>query len=44
MFRILKERPELLGLSIDEMTGVVVTGDQLEVIEEGRRLVQHGGT
>ena len=43
MFRILKERPELLGLSIDEMTGVVVTGDQFEVIEGSYVLVYDGG-
>jgi len=34
MFQILQERPELLGLSIDEMTGIVVAGDQFEVIGE----------
>ena len=34
MFQILQERTELLGLSIDEMTGIVVAGDQFEVIGE----------
>ncbi|MFP6721723.1 MAG: cyanophycinase [Candidatus Poribacteria bacterium] len=43
MFQILKGRPELLGLSIDEMTGVVVTGDQFEVIGESYVLVYDGG-
>ena len=43
MFQILKERPKLLGLSIDEMTGVVVTGDQFEVIGESYVLVYDGG-
>lgn len=32
MFDILKERPELLGIGIDENTAIVVTGDQFEVI------------
>ena len=43
MFQILQERPELLGLSIDEMTGIVVTGDQFEVIGESYVLVYDGG-
>ena len=41
MFQILQERPELLGLSIDEMTGIVVAGDQFEVI--GESYVQYPG-
>lgn len=32
MFTILKERPELLGIGIDEDTAIVVTGDEFEVI------------
>ena len=32
MFDILKNRPELLGISIDERTAIIVTGDQFEVI------------
>lgn len=32
MFDILKNRPELLGISIDEGTAAVVTGNQFEVI------------
>ena len=43
MFHILQERPELLGLSIDEMTGIVVAGDQFEVIGESYVLVYDGG-
>ena len=43
MFQILQERPELLGLSIDEMTGIVVAGDQFEVIGESYVLVYDGG-
>ena len=43
MFQILQERPELLGLSIDEMTGIVVTGDQFQVVGESYVLVYDGG-
>ena len=43
MFQILQERPELLGLSIDEITGIVVGGDQFEVIGESYVLVYDGG-
>ena len=43
MFQILQERPDLLGLSLDEMTGIVVTGDQFEVIGESYVLVYDGG-
>ena len=43
MFQILQQRPELLGLSIDEMTGIVVAGDQFEVIGESYVLVYDGG-
>ena len=32
MFEILDHRPELLGLGLDENTGIVVTRDQFEVI------------
>ena len=32
MFDILKNRPELLGISVDERTAIVVKGDQFEVI------------
>ena len=32
MFDILKNRPELLGISVDEGTAAVVTGNQFEVI------------
>ena len=32
MFDILQKRPELLGLSIDESTAVLVKGDQFEVL------------
>ena len=42
MFQILQERPELLGLSIDEMTGIVVTGDQFQVVGESYVLVYDG--
>ena len=43
MFQILQERPELLGLSIDEMTGIVVTSDQFQVMGESYVLVYDGG-
>ena len=43
MFQNFQERPELLGLSIDEMTGIVVAGDQFEVIGESYVLVYDGG-
>ena len=43
MFQILQERPELLGLSIDEMTGIVVIGDQFQVVGESYVLVYDGG-
>ena len=43
MFQILQERPDLLGLSLDEMTGIVVAGDQFEMIGESYVLVYDGG-
>ena len=43
MFQILQERPELLGLSIDEMTGIVVIGDQFQIVGESYVLVYDGG-
>jgi len=35
MFDILKNRPELLGISIDENTAIIVQGDMFEVIGKG---------
>lgn len=42
MFDILKNRPELLGLSIDESTAIVVTGNTFEVIGKSYVLVYDG--
>ena len=43
MFDILKNRPELLGISIDESTAVIVSGDQFEVMGE-RYVIIYDGT
>ena len=32
MFELLEKRPELLGIGLDENTGIVVKGDQFEVV------------
>lgn len=42
MFDILKNRPELLGLGIDESTAVVVQGDIFEVIGDSNVLIYDG--
>ena len=42
MFEILKNRPELLGIGIDENTAIVVDGNQFEVIGESYVLVYDG--
>ena len=42
MFDILKNRPELLGIGIDENTAVVVNGNQFEVIGESYVIVYDG--
>jgi cyanophycinase len=34
MFEILKEKSELLGIGLDENTGIVVTGNEFEVVGE----------
>ncbi len=39
MFTILKNKPELLGIGIDESTAIVVKGDVLEVIGESYVLI-----
>ncbi len=39
MFDILKNRPELLGVGIDENTAIIVQGDTLEVIGNGYVLI-----
>lgn len=39
MFEILKNRPELLGIGIDENTAVVVQGNEFEVIGENYVLI-----
>ena len=39
MFDILKNRPELLGIGLDESTAIVVQGDQFEVIGESYVLI-----
>lgn len=42
MFEILKNRPELLGIGIDENTAIVVQGNQFEVIGESYVAVYDG--
>ena len=42
MFDILKKRPELLGIGIDENTAIVVRGNQFEVIGESYVIVYDG--
>lgn len=42
MFEILKNRPELLGIGIDEDTAIVVQGNEFEVIGENYVLVYDG--
>ena len=42
MFGILKEKPELLGISIDEGTAVIVQGDQFEVMGSSYVLIYDG--
>jgi cyanophycinase len=42
MFDILKNRPELLGISIDENTGIIVHGNQFEVMGESYVIVYDG--
>lgn len=34
MFEIIKENPELLGIGLDENTGIIVTGNEFEVVGE----------
>ena len=42
MFDILKNRPELLGISIDESTAIIVRGNHLEVVGESYIIVFDG--
>lgn len=42
MFEVLKAYPDLLGLSIDENTAILVSGDQFEVIGQSYVLVYDG--
>ena len=42
MFDILKNRPELLGISIDEGTGVIVQGNEFEVMGRGYVIIFDG--
>ncbi|QCX00411.1 cyanophycinase [Aggregatimonas sangjinii] len=42
MFNILKNRPELLGIGIDESTAVIVKGDQFEVVGASKVLIYDG--
>ncbi len=42
MLQILKSRPELLGISIDENTALIVTGDTFEVLGESYVIVYDG--
>ena len=43
MFEILEKRPELLGIGLDENTGIVVSRDQFEVVGESY-VVMYDGT
>ncbi len=43
MFDILKKRPELLGIGIDENTAILVQGDQFEVIGSSYVLIYDQG-
>jgi cyanophycinase len=42
MFNILKHRPELLGISIDENTALVVKGNEFKVVGESYVLIYDG--
>jgi cyanophycinase len=42
MFDILKNRPELLGLSIDESTAIIVKGNEFEVVGESYVIIYDG--
>lgn len=42
MFEIIKNRPELLGIGIDERTAIVVQGDTFDVIGQGKVLIYDG--
>ena len=42
MFQILKNRPELLGIAIDESTAIVVKGDTFKVIGESYVIMYDG--
>lgn len=42
MFDILKNRPELLGIGIDESTAIVVKGDTFKVIGDSKVLIYDG--
>ena len=42
MFDILDNRPELLGISIDESTAIVVTGNQFEVLGNAYVIIYDG--
>lgn len=42
MFQILKKRPELLGISIDESTAIVVKGDTFKVIGKSYVIMYDG--
>ncbi|MEP3210410.1 MAG: cyanophycinase [Maribacter sp.] len=42
MFDILKNKPELLGIGIDESTAAVVTGDVFEVMGKSKVLIYDG--
>ncbi|MFT6873297.1 MAG: cyanophycinase [Roseivirga sp.] len=42
MFEVLKVYPELLGISLDENTAILVTGNQFEVIGQSYALIYDG--
>lgn len=42
MFEIIKKKPELLGIGIDERTAIVVKGNTFDVIGQGKVLIYDG--
>lgn len=42
LFEILEKRPELLGIGLDENTGIIVKGDEFEVIGESYVAIYDG--
>ncbi|HCM75698.1 MAG TPA: peptidase S51 [Cytophagales bacterium] len=42
MFEILEKKPELLGIGLDENTGIIVKGDEFEVVGESYVVIYDG--